>query len=189
MSEQEIRRAESIHDHAVARLKEDQRAFRAAKATLAAATEAQQHIQEIAKRTQTYAHARVCGLVAKCLRAVFADEAYGFTIRFVKRRGKTEAEFVFTRDGEEYDQPIGECSGGMVEVADFALTLTEIVLTGKRRLLILDEPFKAVHGSKNRARLASLLPALCDELDFQILLTTGKSWLAEAGKVIEMKKT
>lgn len=187
--EQQVRRAQSVHAHATSRLKEDRKAFKEAKSLHAATMEAQQLVQEIARRTQTFAHARVCGLVTKCLRAVFGDEAYGFTIRFEKKRGKTEAKFVFIRGGEEFDEPTGECSGGMVEVADFALTLTEIVLTGKRRLLLLDEPFRGVNGSGNRQRLAALLPALCEELHFQLIITTGKRWLAEAGRIVEMKKT
>lgn len=187
--DQHIRRAQSIHAHAMSRLKEDRREFKRAKADHTALIEAQRHIQEVARRTQTFAHARICGLVSKCLRAVFQDEAYGFEIRFEKKRGKTEAKFVFTRDGEEFDEPTGECSGGMVEVADFALTLTEIVMTGKRRLLCMDEPFRGVNGKDNRGRLASLLGVLCRELDFQLVITTGKHWLAEAGRVTEIKKT
>lgn len=188
-TEQQVSKVESIHAHATSRLKEDRKAFKEAKATHLTAIKAQRIIQEIARRVQTQAHTHICGLVSKCLKAVFLDEAYGFSIRFDKKRGKTEAKFVFTRDEEDFDEPTGECGMGMVEVANFALTLAEIVMTGKRRLWIADEPFRGVHGEGNRERLAELLPVLCQELGFQILLATGNPWLAECGQVVQIKKT
>lgn len=184
----EIGKAESIYSHARTRLKEDRKAFRAAKADHEAAVEAQQVIQEIARRVQQQAHQKICGLVTRCLKAVYADEAYEFSVVFHKKRGKTEAKFVFTRGGEEFDEPIGEVGGGMIEVANFALRVAEIVMTGKRRLIVDDEPLRNVHGRENRERLVELLPALCRELDFQMIFATGLEWLHPAGKVVEIKK-
>jgi hypothetical protein len=127
-------------------------------------------------------------LVSKCLKTVFGPDAYEFSIVFEKKRGKTEARFVFLRGGEEYD-PVSESGMGYIEVSNFVLTLVEIIMTGKRRLVIMDEPFKGLHGDENRERLASLLPVLCDELGFQMVLATGASWLMSAGECVQIKKT
>lgn len=187
-SERLIRKAESRHGYAKQMATESKKELIAAKIHWKACCEAQRHIQKIAQGVQQVAHTQICGLVTKCLSAVYQEEAYSFSIKVERKRGKTEVKFVFTRDGEDFDSPVGECGMGTVEVANFALTLAEIVLTGKRRLLILDEPFRGIHGDGNRERLAALLPRMCEELGFQVLLCTGNPWLEAAGKIIEIKK-
>ena len=104
-----------------------------------------------------------------------------------------------TWDGlQEYKAPTPDAraasrlSAGSNQTGDLtqggqALTLAEIVMTGKRRLLVCDEPFKNVNGHENRERLAELLPILCGELDFQIVMATGLDWL-KCGTIVPIGK-
>jgi len=75
----------------------------------------------------------------------------------------------------------------VVEVAAMALRLSCLLLaTPKRRkLLVLDEPLKALHGDDNRERARQLIETLARELKVQIFLTSGTEWL-RCGKVIEI---
>ena len=61
-----------------------------------------------------------------------------------------------------------------VDVAALALRLACVVLARppRRRLLVLDEPFRFVRGRENRARTRRMLTGLAGDLGFQIILCT-----------------
>jgi DNA repair exonuclease SbcCD ATPase subunit len=148
--------------------------------------EAQSLIQECASVVQQKAHAQISKIVTYCLVAVFGqDESYQFEIEFKKKRGKTEAELHFIRNGKRF-HPTAGAGGGVVEVAAFALRVAAIMLTKpkKRRLLILDEPFKMV-SSDYVGRIASMLEAMADELEFQFIIVTHNDEL-KVGNVVEI---
>lgn len=146
--------------------------------------EAQQVAQEAARVAQEASHTQIAQIVSRCLQSVF-NEPYEFKIVFDKKRGKTQARFVFMLEGEEVD-PLRNSAGGEVDVASFALRLAALMLhkPGLRRLLVLDESFK--HLSRPfRPRVAQLLEELSEELGVQILLVTHSPEL-EVGKVIQI---
>lgn len=146
--------------------------------------EAQQIAQDVARRLQESCHEQIAGIVTRCLQSVFLDD-YEFKIIFDKKRGKTEARFVFILDGEEVD-PLRNSAGGEVDVASFALRLAALLLHKPplRKLLVLDEPMK--HLSREfRPNVASLLEELSRELGVQIILVTHAPEI-EVGKVIKL---
>ncbi len=153
-----------------------------------AADEAQSLAQDVAKGVQEHAHKRIASVVSRCLKSVFPDEPYTFQIRFESRRGKTEADLVLVRDGLVLDDPVNSVGLGVVDVASFALRLVRLVLARpkRRKVLVLDEPFKWLHGEDNRKRAANLLLALSQEFGIQIVMTTGQDWL-RIGKIIELE--
>lgn len=135
---------------------------------------AAQHIfQLIAQTIQQRIHHKISAVVTRCLEAVF-DDPYEFSIRFDRQRGKTEARLVFSRNGQEFDDPLNEVGGGVIDVASIALRLSAILLSRPmlRRVLILDEPFKNIRGEENRQRTRSMLVKLADDLGFQVILNT-----------------
>jgi DNA repair exonuclease SbcCD ATPase subunit len=148
---------------------------------------AQKLLQSIAVATQEVVHKQLVAVVTKCLKAVFGEDAYGFKIRFEQKRGKTEAVFVFTADGEEYTDLTEEKAGGQIEVAAFGLRLACLMMLRpkKRRLLILDEPFKNVNGSEYQERVAGLLVQLAEEMDVQLIVVSDDDWL-HVGNVIKV---
>jgi len=148
--------------------------------------QAQVVAQEVAQRLQHQAHAQIAQVVTRCLRAVYDDEAYAFRIDFEKKRGKTEARLVFVQDGQVLD-PVGNASLGQVDVAAFALRLAALLLARPRRrkLLVLDEPFKWVDRQR-RPRVRRLLETLAQEMDVQFFLITHFTDLA-CGSVIDLE--
>lgn len=162
---------EEEYAQAVARVKDEKKALAAAEEAYEDAQAAQALVQEVAQHVQQQAHVRISAIVSKCLAAVF-DEPYEFKVNFLQKRGKTEAEIVFVRDGHEL-RPTENAGLGVCDVAAFALRAAALCLSRpqKRRVLILDEPFK--HLSVNfRERVAEMVDMLSNELDIQFIMTT-----------------
>lgn len=150
------------------------------------AQEASQAAQEAAKLAQTQAVARIASLATRCLAAVFPESPYELRVNFEKRRGRTEAELSFARGGLDLGDPADQAGGACVEVAAFALRLACLLFSApaRRRLLVLDEPFKAL--SKGRMPAArALLEGLAEEAGVQILMVTHERRLV-CGSVIEL---
>ena len=127
--------------------KEEQGNLRAAEDHLTYIEEAQRITQEVSQAIQQQAHNKIAGVVSRCLETVFVGEdVYGLKILFERKRGRTEAELVLTKNGHEIKDPLNSDSGGVVDVAAFALRLSSIILRKPklRRFLALDEPFKFV---------------------------------------------
>ncbi len=172
--------------HAKRRVKEERQALQAAEEAHTATLGAQAIVQRVAQGVQQQAHKQIAGVVSRCLQAVFPGEGYEFEIAFDRKRGKTEARLSFTKGGKE-ENPTEASGGGAVDVAAFALRLVCLLLSRprKRRLLVLDEPFRFVHGAGNRRRVAELLLTLSKEFQVQFILSTGLDFL-RIGKVIEL---
>jgi len=153
--------------------------------TLAATHEAQQIVQAVAETVQQEAHARIGGVVSRCLSIVFGEDAYRFEIHFERARGKTEARLVFVRDGMEVN-PVDASGGGVVDVAAFALRLSCLMLSrpAQRRVVVLDEPFKFV-SADYRDAVRRMLESLSSDLDVQFIMVTHIDEL-RCGKVVEI---
>ena len=144
--------------------------------------QAQAYAQQIAQQVQTKAHNRIAGVVSRCLEAVF-DEPYAFKLLFETKRGRTEAKLIFERDGLEVD-PMTASGGGVVDVASFALRLSNLMLSRPplRRFIAMDEPFRFVHV-EYRERLEDLLNTLAEEMGVQFLMVSREM---VAGKVVRV---
>jgi DNA repair exonuclease SbcCD ATPase subunit len=180
-----MKRASAEHAQAKRRLAEERAARDAARRLAADCEAAFDHVQKVAEGVQRAAHEQVCGVVTRALASVFADP-YEFRIIFERKRGQTEARLVFVRRGHEY-RPTRASALGAVEVAALALRLSCLLLArpAGRRLLVLDEPMKNVHGAENRRRTAALIETLARDMGVQFLLVTGLDWL-KIGRVIEL---
>ncbi len=130
-------------------------------------------VQKIAQTIQQKVQEKISGIVNRCLAAVF-DEPYTFSIEFDRKRNKTEARMVFSRDGGELDDPLNEIGGGVVDVTTFALRVACILMSrpALRRVLFLDEPWKNIRGKVYKARTRQMLEKLVKDLEFQVLLNT-----------------
>ncbi len=116
---------------------------------------------------------------------MFEEEAYEFQIRFEEKRGKTEAALLFVRDGLEV-APLESSGGGVVDVAAFALRLAALLLARplKRRLLVLDEPFRFV-SAEYRPKIRSMIEQLAEEFEVQFIIVTHIQDLV-MGRVVEV---
>jgi len=147
--------------------------------------ESQRIIQEVASQVQQQSHQAISEIVTKCLKTVFGDDSYEFGIDFTQKRGRTEAELYFTKDGERFD-PTTSSGGGVCDVAAFALRVSCLVLSSPavRRILVLDEPMRFV-SKEFQPIVRDLLEELSERMGIQIILVTH-SRLLECGKVIEL---
>jgi predicted ATPase len=172
--------------HAERVVKEEESSLAKAKQREIDVAEAQVLVQELAEKVQQTAHTQISKVVSKCLETVF-DSPYEFKVNFSKKRGKTEAELVFIRDGHELD-PVNEAGQGTVDVAAFALQLVSLVLARprRRRFLCVDEPFRNLHGSVWRERLRELVESISVEMGVQMLIFTQDDTDLRIGKVVEL---
>lgn len=155
----------------------------AAKIGLEDTEQAQLYLQQIAQRVQQKAHKQVAKVVSQCLCAVF-EHPYELRIFFHKKRGKTEAEFLYYRDGHQIRPRM--TSGGVLHVAALALRLTELVLAlpPAERMLVLDEPFQGL-SDENLRKMGVLIESLAAQLKVQFLIVTHDPAL-RIGKVVEI---
>jgi DNA repair exonuclease SbcCD ATPase subunit len=165
--------------------KEEKNTLQITENYLNAVKEAQNITQHIAQQIQQQAHNQIAGVVDKCLKTVFGDE-YGFAIHFDRKRGRTEAELVLLKDGYEINDPLNADSGGVVDVAAFALRLSCLILAKPklRRVLILDEPFKFV-SAEYLDNVRTLLESLSKDFEIQFIMVTHIEAL-KTGKVIQL---
>jgi DNA repair exonuclease SbcCD ATPase subunit len=147
--------------------------------------EARGLVQAVAQTVQQRVHNQIAGVVTECLRSVFGED-YQFEIRFEQKRGRTEANIMLIKDGHEIGNPLEEDSGGVVNVAAFALRLSCLILTKPRlrRVLVLDEPFKDV-SAQYRPAVKAMLEGLAEKLAVQFLIVTHISEL-QCGKVVRL---
>ncbi len=148
--------------------------------------DAQQLVQTVAEGVQQSAHHQLAQVVTRCLKAVFGPEAYEFKINFVKKRGKTEAELVFVRDGMELE-PKTASGGGVVDIAAFALRVSCLLLSmpRNRKLVVLDEPFKML-SKGYRTVTADLLQLLAKELKIQMVIVSHMDELTRIGTEVSV---
>lgn len=146
----------------------------------------QEACQIVASCIQKTAHEKITRVVNKCLSTVF-DDPYEAEIIFERKRNKTEAQIVFKRDGHILDDPMEESGGGAIDVAAFAFRLACIMLSQpqKKKLLILDEPFKFV-SKRYRPRIRQLLNELVEACGLQIIMITHIQRL-KTGTIYELQ--
>lgn len=96
-------------------------------------------IVETSNKVQLDVAERISSIVSLALSSTGFD--YSFVIKFVQRRGTTEADLLFVKDGEELN-PLTCSGGGALDIASFALRIAIWSLNKKSPVFILDEPFK-----------------------------------------------
>ena len=158
---------------------------------LANVKEARRIIQVVAQETQKQLEWHISSLVSNALASVF-DDSYKLNLEFSLRRGKTEADLLFTRpDLEGGVKPTKSAGFGAVNIASFALrvALWSLKRPRTRNTLILDEPFDNLRGNENRDRAVVMVKELSDKLGIQIILVSDLQQFEEqADKVFDVHK-
>lgn len=155
-------------------LADEKKKLQEAKTYLRNVEEARRICQDVAQTIQRQAHHQIEKIVSICLKTIFGND-YGFEILFVKKRGRTEAQLNLKFQDHVIENPLDNASGGVLDVAGFALRLAALML-GKpqcQKLLVLDEPFKNLHGLQFRQNVRVLLEKLSEDFQVQIILVTG----------------
>ena len=142
--------------------------------------------QNVAEEVQQEVADTICTITTSALFAVFPDDPYECKIRFQVKRNIIEAELYFERDGEEF-HPVDDSGGGVIDVASFAARVAFIFLSGSKKLLIADEPFKFV-SRKYLPKIPEMLKMLSDKLKMQFIIVSHIPDIIEgADNVIKVK--
>ncbi len=154
--------------------------------SLAKIDTAREIARKVAKETQRKLEFRIADLVTLALSAVFEDP-YGFSVEFVSRRGKTECDLWFIRDGQKL-KPEESSGVGPVDIAAFALrvALWSLERSRKRNVLILDEPFKHLRGEEYQRKASQMVKEISDELGLQVIMVGDVLFSVAADRTFEV---
>jgi DNA repair exonuclease SbcCD ATPase subunit len=142
--------------------------------------------QKVAEETQRKLEFRISNLVSMALASVFKDP-YDFQLRFVQQRNKTEAEFIFSKGGNETNNILKSGGGGPADISSSSLMLAVWSIVRTRPLQLWDEPFKYL-SLDLQEKWSETLKFLCNELKMQIIMVSHLPGLiAAADNVIEVK--
>lgn len=149
-----------------------------------AALTAKEIVIQTAKKTQLKIGECISELANLALAAVF-EEPYKVEIEFVERRGQTEADIYFVRDGVRID-PMTASGGGALDIASFALRLAVWSLGKSRPLFILDEPFRNL-SLDLQEKAGLMLKALSEKMGIQVIMVShNPEIISGADKVIRL---
>lgn len=130
-------------------------------------TQAVLTVQKIANELQANITAFFTTCVQSALDIVFPG-SYKFCMEFNSRRNQAELDMWLDRNGEKVSA-LDAAGGGVVDVISFALRTSCLLLSKKRPVLFLDEPFKFIRGEA-RERLGELLNLLSVQSHVQIIM-------------------
>lgn len=134
---------------------------------------AQSIIQLVAQETQQTIEYQISRLVTLALKSI--GKPYTFNLKFVQRRGKTECDIAFEKNGMEFD-PLLEVGGGILDVASFALriSLWAIQNPKSRNVFIFDEPFKNINDPKRvlHRKVAKMVKMISEMMEIQIIMVS-----------------
>lgn len=131
-------------------------------------------IQQVAEETQRHLERRLSVLVSMALAAVFEDP-YELSVKFEQKRGRTECQLQFIRNGKALD-PMTASGGGVKDVAAFAARAAFWSLEKKgRAVMILDEPFCYLHGIQQQQNVTDMLQELSQKLGMQMIIVSDQS--------------
>ena len=147
---------------------------------------AQALIQKVAKETQQKLEYHIGNVVTMAQAAVFPDP-YGFELEFVERRGKTECDIWFVKDGERME-PMFSSGGGALDIASFALRCAFWSLKRTRSTIILDEPMKFLSRDL-QDKASEMIKMLSEKLGLQFIIVSHiDELISSADKVFRVSQ-
>jgi len=134
-------------------------------------------VREVGLKTQQQLQYHISDITSLALEAIF-DNPYTLVVEFVQRRGKTECDLYFERDGEKVD-PLLASGGGTVDVAAFALRIASwsMMRPRTRNVMILDEPLRFV-SAKYQEKASAMIKEISEKLGIQFIIVTHNEVLA-----------
>lgn len=136
-------------------------------------------VQNVASNTQKKIEFQISNLVSMALAAVFPDP-YKFELRYVTRRGKVEADLIFSKNGNETDDILANGGGGVADIASLALRIASWSLKRNRPTFLLDEPTKFLHNVTYQEKASLLIRELSKRIGIQIIMVTDQAAMVDA---------
>lgn len=149
----------------------------------------QNTIQYVAARVQTNFGNHVGGLVTKAMHHVFPDKHKEFfVVRFRPNNGKTECQLRIRPEVGDEAHPYACSGGGVWDTLSFALQCACLVLEqpATTRFIVVDEPFKNLHGAMLRKRAVQMLYNTCKLLNIQCIAVHQADDASDPGSGLEV---
>lgn len=147
---------------------------------------AREIVSVVAQNTQKAIEIHISSLVSMALASVFPDP-YTFSLRFVQRRNKTEADLLFIKNGSEITDIRENGGGGVADVAAFALRVALWSLKKTRPTLLFDEPFKFLHSPAYQSKASEMIKEISSKLGIQFIIVSDQEQIISAAdKVINV---
>jgi len=192
---EDIDKIKARYQLALYSLREESKNLQTAEQNIEDIKEAQRITQAVAQTIQQQAHAKIAKVVTACLQMVFPDKDYKFKLKFERKRNRTEATPTLVKNGHELSNPFDKNetdnknseSGGVLDIAGFACQISAIMLhqPALRPIMIMDEPFKNVHGDIYRENAKQMLEKLSKDFGFQLILVSNMKEIM-VGKIVEL---
>lgn len=151
------------------------------KSVLSVSRAAHELLQQMADRERDVLQRKVESLVTYGVQAVFGPE-YEFRLVQTISRGLVNYEFQLLHLGHATSLKDAH-GGGVLAVVGYLLRLVVLLLSGKRRLLLLDETFAHVSRA-HLASVAALLRHVTDSLGVQHIMVTHSPELEESADAV-----
>src|SRR3990167_5630690 len=139
-------------------------------------------IANAGQHTQTFLKSFIEEMITTALQAVF-EEDYQFVIDFDIKRNKPEAKISLKLRGEETD-PKDSCGGGILDIVSFTLRIVLYSIQNPKtnNVIILDEPFKYLHGRMENAM--KMVKDLSKKLNIQFIIVSQIPEISECADKI-----
>jgi DNA repair exonuclease SbcCD ATPase subunit len=126
-------------------------------------------IQDVGKQTQQQLEYHISSIVTTAIMSVF-EEDIEFKVEFVERRGKTECDFWFVKDGEKMN-PVFSSGGGLLDITSFALRISFWHLNQNRNVMIFDEPMRFL-SKELVPKAVEMVRMLSEKLGIQFIIVS-----------------
>lgn len=143
-------------------------------------------VKDVALKTQGQLEYHLSDMVSTGLNTVF-NTVYDFKVKFVIKRGKTECDLYFEKDGELAQPKFS--GGGVMDVAAFCLRCAAWSMNKQYRpVFVLDEPFKHL-AVMHHDKAGKMVKILSNKLGLQIIMVThSKEFTNHADKVFSVNR-
>jgi hypothetical protein len=136
--------------------------------------QAQLIVRAVALETQEQLEYHISQVVTAAEEAVFDDRAYDLNVEFVERRGRTECDLMFRRNGQLID-PLASAGYGAVDIAAFALRVAcWSMMRNVAPVLVLDEPYKHTKGRETNLKAIHVTREVSQKLELQIIMVSDE---------------
>jgi chromosome segregation ATPase len=159
-------------------------------------TKEKRHLQNLEKassiirivglETQQQLQFHISDITSLAMEGIFPDP-YKVQLEFVEKRGKTECDILFDRNGNQV-KPLDAVGGGAVDVASFALRIASwsMAMRKTRNVILLDEPMRFL-SSAYQENASEMIKEVSQKLGIQFVIVSHNQILTEnADKVFEV---
>ena len=145
-------------------------------------------IIEVDIKTRENLEIAVSQIASNALSSIFEDDPYQLETNFVPRRGQTECDISFKKEGQTHADPEFESGGGAINVASYALRISVMEIGKVLPVLVGDQPFKDL-SKKHHEDFVEFFKNVSKEIGLQMIIISHlPEQIKSASKIFEIEK-